>query len=692
MDSNEQTLVASAGPDRVARSARFHSRLHRFQTLLRRLWWVPTLTLLVGLAVRTVLLWYAPSNYTAVGQMIVSPKLSIPEGSIYTEELSNFLGTQVALMQSGAVRSRAANWLATNRPELLPTDVELQVSVIPKTTIFVLRATGNDADYTQAYLDACMNAYIDLKRELRSETSETTLAGITQELGRMERELRRIDDELATFLASNSVVLLQEQGISASTYLADLNRQLADLRTEHQLLGALTLEQNLERRPFTAAGTRPNDVLSGDTEFLKARQEVQMLKAEAQELSEFLRPKHPKIVAIQEDIARRERLLDYYLEQSREQLESRRSSIGLQIQNLQELVTEWEARSLDASRKMGDYQKIQASKQRIQSLYDRLLATMQTVDVNKDISPESVTIMETASPAFIARGNLLKEFVVAGLLGLLAGLGVLLLVDRLDDRITSLTEFEDQFEEPVVGQIPKDAEALKNGTALLIKHGDQRHSLIEAFRNLRSALLFLPGRDRKPQVLLVTSSIPGDGKSLTAANLAIALAHGGARVLLVDGDLRKGLLHERFGVEMQGGLSEALANRTPWTALVKPTSYANLSLLPRGRTNLQSSELFISPAITDFLNEARQAYEHVILDTPPVMAADDVASLAPRTDGTVFVLRISQTSGRVARAALELLYQRGVNVVGVVLNAVDTSGGDYHYYKYKDYYSAYPAK
>ena len=364
----------------------------------------------------------------------------------------------------------------------------------------------------------------------------------------------------------------------------------------------------------------------------------------------------------------------------------------MQIKNLQELVTEWEARSLDASRRMADYQKMQGSKQRVQNLYDRLLATMQTVDVNKDISPESVTIMETASPAYITRNNLPKEFAVAGLLGLLVGLGLLLVVDRLDDRITTLTEFEEQFEEPVVGQIPKDAEALRNGTALLIKHGDQRHSLIEAFRNLRSALLFLPGKDKTARVMLVTSSIPGEGKSLTAANLAITLALGGSRVLLVDCDLRKGLLHERFGVEMQEGLSEALDNGKPWTALVKPTSYTHLSFLPRGKVNQRSSELFLSPAVVNFLSEAREQYDHVILDTAPVMAADDVASLAPRADGTVFVLRANQTSGRIARAALELLYQRGVNVLGVVLNVVAASGGDYYYYKYKDYYSSYPSK
>lgn len=694
MDPNEQPLSpAPDTTDRVGRSARFHSRLHRFQSLLRRLWWVPTLGVVMALGIKSLLVWYAPTTYSSFGQMIVSMKLSIPEGSVYTEEWSNFLGTQVALMQSGAVRNRAAASVQSSRPELLPSLVDIHVSVVPKTTIFMLQATGTDPDYTWAYLDGCMNAYIDLKQEMRSQTSETTLSGITEELGILERDLRRTEEELVNFQASNSVVLLQEQGSSASSYLANINRQLADLQTEYQLLDVLSVEQNLERRQFTTAGTPRANSMEGDAEYQRSRQHVQLLKAEVQELSEFLRPKHPKMVAIQDEIARRERLLEFYREQSQEHLVSRRGSIGLQIENLEGLVEEWEKRSLDSSRKMAEYQKIEANKQRIQTVYDRLLATMQTLDLNKDISPESVTIMEPASPAEVSRSSLPKGFMVAGVMGLMIGFGTLMLVDRLDDRISSFTEFEEQFEEPVLGQIPKDPEALRGGPAALIKPDDQRHGLLEAFRNLRSSLVFLPGTDQQSRVLLVTSAIPGDGKSLTASNLAITMALSGARVLLVDADLRKGVLHDRFSVKMDdGGLAEVLGEGKPLNDLVKTTAYANLSILPRGGTTLRSSELLLSSATSNFLREAREQYDQVIIDTPPVMAADDVTSLAPRVEATVFVVRAQQTSGRVARAAMELLYQRGVNVQGVVLNALESSGSNYYYYKYKDYYASYPSK
>jgi polysaccharide biosynthesis transport protein len=678
--------------DRATRSAHFHSRLLRFRSRMRRHWWIPTLTLLTGLTVQGVLLWIEPPSYVAFGQMIVSIKLSLPEGSAYNEEMSNFLGTQVALMQSAAVLNRAEARLRATRPDLKPVPVKLDVTVSPKTTIFVLRATGLEPLYTQAFLQACMEEYGNFKKEMRSQTSETTLAGITEELSRLERELHKGEDDLLNFQVSNSVVFLQEQGNSAGAYLAQLNRQRADQQTELQLLNMLTLDQNLERKQKHPEA-EPEGIaraLETDAEYLRAKQQVQMLKAEQQQMSEYLRPKHPKMVNLSEDISRREKLLEILRQQSLDQLESRRSSLTLQLENLETQIKEWETKSLDVSKHMAEYQKIRSNNQRIQGLYDRLLATMQAVGVNKDISPESVTIMQPASTAYPSLSHIPKSLIIAALLGLAAGVGLLLVLDRFDDRINSFTELEDLFEEPMLAQIPKDPESLRPGGDPLLHPDDERHAFVEAYRNFRSSLMFLTPEEKKPRLLLVTSSIPNEGKSLTTANLAITLAGTGSRVLLVDADLRKGVLHQRFGVDLAPGLSEALGLAQHWSSTVQPTQIPNLFLLPRGQTCHASSELFLSPAARNFLREAASQYDYVILDTVPIMAADDVASLAPLVEGVMFVIRAQYTSARVARAALEVLYQRGVNVLGLVFNAVDPSGGSYYYYKYKDYYAAYP--
>ena len=688
--------------NRSVAKAHWIRRLNHYRDLVARRWWVLLSGIAVGLVCAGVVARLEEAAFVSVGRMIVSIKLALPEGSVYSEELSNFLGTQTALMQSGVVVTRAQARTLAHGSGFTNPPVALRVSVSPKTSIFVLEATGANPEYTQEFLQACMEEYINLKKEMRAQTSDTTVAGLTEEALRLEKELRRGEDELAQFQASNSVVLLEEQGNSTAKQLAGLYQRLADLKSENSLLQALTFDQNLERRKEigaslpaasdpTAAGTGTGD--RADADYLKAKQQILLLKADQQDLGQYLRPKHPKMIALGEEIARRERLLEIFRQQSAEQLDNRKQSLALQIQSLEKDLQEWDGRALDIQRRSAEYQKLKANSTRVQALYERLLATLQTLDVNKEISPESVTIMERASRAVRDKTGGGRRLALACLVSLGLGIGLLLFVDRLDDRVNSFTELEDLFDETVLGQIPREWPR-RNQTGLeLITAEDERHAFVEAYRNLRSSLLYVGETATRPRTLIVTSSIPNEGKSLTSANFGIVLASSGASVLLVDADLRKGKLDTRFGVRTEAGLCEVLQNGHDWRNAVQPTRYPNLHLLPRGGFTHQSSELFIGRTNRDFLKAVAAEYDYVLLDTPPVMAADDVTSLAPHADAVLFVLRAEHTSARVAHAALDLLYQRRARVLGIVFNSVRPHSTDYcHYYQYQDYYASYPAR
>ena len=683
--------------ERLAFRSRMVTRFQRYTALVMTKWWIPALCVGLGLAVQSALHFSSPSRFTSLGRMIVSIKLSLPEGSIYTEELSNFLGTQQALMQSGAVVSRAHERVLAQLPGAAIQDTRLRASVLPKTTIFLLQATGGDARYTQLFLQACMDEYINLKREMRNQTSDTTLAGFTDEVTRLRKELAQADDALAQFQSTNSVVLLQEQGNSAAAYLAALNQRLASLRSEYELAKTLTLDQNLERQQGSGnllLATDPSSKAgqtTADTDYLRAKQQLLMLKAEMADQAQYLKPKHPKMIAMTEEIARREKLLEIYRQQGAEQLESRKASLALQIENVEKDVKVWDARTLEITAITAEYQKFKSNAQRIQLLYDRMLAAMQTLDVNKEISPESVTIMEKAAPALPDKPSLASNLLLGGAAGLALSLFVLILLNRMDDRMVSFTELQEAFDEPVVGQIPRVRPERNHRQLDLIKNDDPRFGLVEACRNLRSSILYLAESGKRPKVIAITSSIPAEGKSFTAANLAICLANAGSRVLLIDADLRKGVLHDRFKLpSARPGLSEALTGAINWVEAVQPTDISGLSLLPRGEATQNSSELFVNELTTKVLREAADNYDYVFLDSAPIMAADDVTSLAPSVDGVLFVIRAEHTSARVAQAALDMLYQRKANVLGIVFNAVRTTSADYHYYKYKDYYLTYP--
>jgi capsular exopolysaccharide synthesis family protein len=697
---NEEQGLEAHEHNRHAWRARFFSQLHRYRNVFRRRWWVLIITTGLAVAAMSVYIRFSPPEYVSAGQMIVSIRLNIQQGSLYSEDLNNFLGTQQALMQGSEVQQRAHDRVASQNPGLLSKPVTLNVSVQPRTTIFLLRASGENPQYAKVFLQACMEEYISLKKEMAERTSSTTIAGLTDQMLRLEPQLQKCDDEMQSFLATNDAALLQEAS-GVGSYLVALYQQTATAQSEFSLLQSMTLDQSLlleqDRAPALAGvgaelqtgGLLVNaglDQQSGlfapntvGMEYLTIKQQILLLKADQDRFSEYLKPKHPQMIVLSREIDRLGQMLDIYRAQSVEQLDAKKSAMALQITNLDKQTKLWGAENLELSRKSAQYARLKAKSDRVQSLYDSLLATLETLDVNKDISPESVTIYQAASDALPDTTLVKKGLMVAGSIGIVLGVLLLFLSDRLDDRLNSFMELEELFDEDVIGQIPRERKPPRGGVLPFVHTDDQRHPFVEAYRNLRSSLLFMAETGTRPHTLLVTSSIPSDGKSLTAANLAITLAMGGARVLLVDADLRKGKLGSRFDIKAEAGLSEALLQGTDWRSLVKETPVANLKLLPRGATTTRSSELFTGPVMSKFLQESNKDYDYVLLDTAPVMAADDVTSLAPRVDGVIFVIRAEFTSARVARAALDMLYQRKSRVLGLVFNSVRATGSDYYY-------------
>ena len=382
--------------------------------------------------------------------MIVSIKLAIQPASLYTEELSNFLGTQAALMQSGVVINRAHGRVVAQKPEVGMHPVALKVTVLPKTTIFVLAGYGQRCGL-HAGLPAGLHGGVyrpeegDADADVRHDGGRLDGAGHAAGEGFAARRRR-------SWLGSRAPTAWccpRSRATACGNYLAALYQRLAAQKSEYELLQMLTLDQNIARQQLAggalvvddplptqspasapnagdAAGTasKTTDQPSGpsadraDVDYLRAQQQLLLMKAEQEQLGRDLRTNHPKMIAMKEEIARREELLRIFRGQSEDQLKNRKEMLALEIQILEKDLKEWDARSLELQQKAAEYQRLKGNVQRIQALYDQLLATMQTLDVNKEISPESVEIMEKASPGFPDRANLWQKLGLGGLLGL----------------------------------------------------------------------------------------------------------------------------------------------------------------------------------------------------------------------------------------------------------------------------------
>ncbi|HKP03054.1 MAG TPA: polysaccharide biosynthesis tyrosine autokinase [Chthoniobacterales bacterium] len=696
-------MPAPAATDRPASapwSTALITRLHRYKALLQRRWWIPVLTICLGLFVQAWLIYQTPPSFESRSKMMLAGKMNISQGAVYSEDTVNFFGTQIQLMQSAEVRRSAESLVRSTHPEMQPVVVDITVAQKPRTSIFDLIAIGTTPDYTQAYLNALMQKYVDFKKGMRENQGSTVTTAITEQLIQVEKDLRASEDEMLDFQKQNNIGFIQEEGNSAAQYLVRLNQQYAQLKTEYDLLSLLDLDQNLDRtqgrtdsnpatNPAPPSDDRPPGLAFSDVgpeaDYLKAKQNVQLLKAERETLSKDLRPKHPKIIKLNDEITKQEKLIDLFRQDTVEKLETRRKSIGKQMENLQVNIKEWENKALDLSQRLAQFNRIKGKAERLKTLYDRLTNNLKDINVSQSVdSADQISIMEMASPPLSVRPGLFKSLLIGLGCGALAGIGILLLLDRIDDRMASFGEFQHQFSENVLGQIPKEK---TKGRVTLLQPDDARHVFAESYRNIRSSIFFMPYEGPRPKTMLVTSSVPNEGKSTISSNLAITMALSGARTLLIDGDLRRGALRESFGVSSKIGFSEVLKQEVNWQEVVVPTSYPNLFLLPRGKTLGQPSEHLLRESTDALLREMYNHYDYIIIDSSPVLAADDSTSLAPKIDATLFVIRLSYTSARLTRKSLELLYNRQVNVPGVILNYVDTSLPEYYYYQYSEYYN-----
>jgi capsular exopolysaccharide synthesis family protein len=713
MENNHQLTTATLNvpipADRFAAASKLHGQLHRWRLLLRKHWWAFALMLSVPVPV-----WWltvnAPPAYESKARMWLPGKLDIREGRLYTEELIDYLGTQAELLRSPEVQKRAlvrlhgaatpdTSALKTNGTARPAFPFQVEVEEARKSSTLELRAVGAEPDSTRAFLNYLMEEYLSFKRDARVKISERVTASMAAQVAELERGLAAQQEKLHAFQSSNNIVFLQEQGNSAGSYLAMLNRRHANLQTELNLLRKLLPEQWIETKAGhgTASATeslveegKVREMLASlagpQNELFKANQQIQLLKAKRDELARYLKPQHPKILKLNEDIQTQEKLAQISRDEAVKQMTHRQQAIEVEVQNLESAFEEWDAKAIKASRKLADYERIRQDFQRIQAAYDKMLALIQTVDVSRTVEQENVGILEPASPA-APINRMVRNMAIAVAGSLVVAFGLLYCLGMFRDDFTTLMELSDYLSEEVVGQIPAITIRKRRGELSLDTLEKQRFEFLESFRNIRSSLLFMGNGAAKPRVIVITSSVPEEGKSTVALYLAATMALGNSRVLLVDADMRRGTLHECFGAAPGPGLAEILNCETTAAGAIVHPELDNLCLLPAGEAKRNPGELVLSSEWSRMLAEVRQQFDYILVDTPPVLATNDAVALASKADGVLFVVRASYTSARIARGALNVLRQCHANVLGLVFNRAVSSPYEYHGYQryHQDY-------
>jgi capsular exopolysaccharide synthesis family protein len=361
------------------------------------------------------------------------------------------------------------------------------------------------------------------------------------------------------------------------------------------------------------------------------------------------------------------------------------------------------------SERMVQYSILKREAEANKALYDGLLTKLKEAGISAGLRSSNIRVVDPAMvPTYPSRPAKTRNIVLSFVIGLVGGIGLALLREYMDNTVKSPDDIETLSRLPSLAVVPAFVESNGERSRVNLLKGpssngrDKRIELVaqhlpksqmsEAFRALRTALL-LSQADHPPQVILVTSALPREGKTTSAANLAVTLAQLGDRTLLVDADLRKPGVGRllNLGSGKYAGLSSYLAGVSSLDLVtIQHPAIPNLSAIPTGPLPPNPADLLSSHRLADAIAELRTKFKFIVIDSPPIMAATDAVILSVKTDGVLLVVRSGETPKEAFTRTCDLLLSVKCRLLGVVLNAVDSSAPDYYYsYRYYPYSQGY---
>jgi polysaccharide biosynthesis transport protein len=662
---------------------------------LKKFWWIPASGVGLSLMVAAVLFFKMPPEYFSSGSFWETEKIALPGGDAFTSDRDVYLGTQDQLLRSKALHDLTINRmraLATNQivinSEGDPLPVKITVQADSKSSVYMVEATSSDPNYTTAFLHSLLATYLDFRKTKRSDVSEETLSSISEEVQRRERDIKSDQAIVDQYERSNNITLLQQELNSDVSFLTTLKNDLSNYQLRLQLLDTNdinSLSSDSQTNNNIMDSLQSDSSATSSSQRVEAEEQVKELQIQRDHLlAQGLTTNSQAVLDLDTQLIKAKDLVAIYNQQSQEAVEAARQTLQIKITNIQKFIKDWETKIADINQRTAQDAELKQAVQRNQGVFERLTAMMENVDISRNIDQSSLAILEDALPAKRSYKKAITLGAGAVVAGLAASMVIIFLLTMRDDCFETLNEVTERFGDSVVGQVPEAMDG-SNEKIRLLEAEDKRHMFAESYRNLRSALLYFSVEGRRPQVVLITSAVPAEGKSTIATNLARALALGGSRVLLVDGDMRRGHIHEALACPFKPGLSDLLRQPENSEKFVQQTDLPNFSFIARGSIIRNPGDLLLSPTIEGLIKHWRTQYDFIVIDSSPVFAADDTPTLAPKVDGTLFIVRSQFSNARMVREALDTLFQRQAQVLGLVLNRCNATSRSYYYYKYDDY-------
>ena len=540
------------------------------------------------------------------------------------------------------------------------------------------------------------NGYADeYLRMLLEQTTEATKAAsqfLVEEAARLGEKMRLAEEAMQSFRE-------RERAASLETMITEAQAGIDQSTADIQQTEAFIRQLDTDLAAVSGSGGQTELLLrlpsvGNDPRVAQMNAQISALEREMDEMSRRYREGHPAHTATKNRLEVLQGDLGRLAVEVVGQLETRRAQAEAQLESLRAKRAESEKRLLEITGKSVEYNTLARNLEADRALYDSVIARLKEVDVTSGLTDQSITIQERAMGAGPVPSQTLKYIVLGVFGGLAAGVAAAFGLNYLDPSLRTIDQVEQRTGLGVVASVPlikSRGPSSGNGGLNLPSVSDRRGVVAEAFRTMRATLAMISGRE-KHRVFLITSAIPGEGKTFTSSNFAATLAQQGFRTLLIDADLRKPSVSKLFFNEnLKPGLSEVLMGSCPAGEAVVETKIENLWVLPAGGIAPNPSELLAQPAFGELINKLRGEYDRIVIDSSPVLAVRDPLLLAKSVDDSCLIVRAGHSPAKATIQAVRLLSEAETPASGVVLNSVRQGNSAYYAYAYRTY-GTYGAK
>ena len=576
----------------------------------------------------------------------------------------------------------------------------LSIKRVPNTRLLDVTYESTDPALAARIVNAHINNFIEQNFRSKFEAATQASNWLTGQLNEMKIKVENAEDARLAYERENQIWTIDEKNDISTQKLADLNKQLTDAQADR--INKEAVYQLAQSGNYDAiAAVRESQVIQ---DILK--QQTTLTSEYADAVNQY-GPKYPKVLRIQAQIKDLDQLITREKVNIGNQVEADYRGARQRELLLQQALDQQKAQTNATAEKLVQYNILNREAEANKQLYDGMLQKLKEAGISAGLRSSNIRIVDPALiPTGPSRPNKTRNIMLSILVGFIGGIGLALLREYLDNTVKTPDDIETLARLPSLAVVPALSSssgkrsgrlskllktpviASKEGRAELISHNMPQSQMSEAFRALRTSLL-LSQADHQPQVILMTSALPREGKTTAAVNLAVTLAQLGDKTLLVDADLRKPGINRALSLVdgKHAGLSSYLAGVSSLDLITVPhPAITNLAAIPTGPIPPNPADLLSSRRLTELIGELRSRYKFIVIDSPPIMAATDAVILSVLVDGVLMVVRSGETPKEAFVRTRDLLAGVKCHMLGVVLNAVDASSPDYYYsYRYYPY-------